>query len=325
MIRKTCLVLFLILILVSANFWAEEKRANARLREGQTIVVDDKEIEVVDYSYGKKEVTLEIEGEKYILKEGESLDVGFEIRFIEKTKEGFAFYISALPYFDELNEVMLKTGESIHIKEHEVVVTDTNLSEGKAVIIFDDERFFIPIYGKLKSEDLEIWLFGIYYTTSSTSIDLGYRYLYKDIENNTFPENVFRVPKTKEATCTVVVGRNAAEEDHEIADKIAESLKCKVLYDDEIEESHKKNYNLILVGGPSPPCGKTDPANKITYELVEKGIVKEEYWITGNGSKKGFTYFKDPWGYGKDVIVVAGSDREYTYITGEELIEILSE
>ena len=59
--------------------------------------------------------------------------------------------------------------------------------------------------------------------------------------------------------------------------------------------------------------------------IVEKGIVKEEYWIEGNGSEEGFTYFKDPWGYGKDVIVVAGSDREYTSVTGEELIKVLSE
>ena len=325
MIRKTCLVFFLILILVSTNFGAEEKRANVRLREGQTIVVDDKEIEVVDYSYGKKEVTLEIEGEKYILKEGESLDVGFEITFLGKTKGNFVFYISALPYFDELNEVELETGESVQIKEHEVVIEKVFFGPDAFTVIlfFDGEYSSISQYNKLESEDLEIWISDI--NLLENIIHLGYRYLYKDIENNTFPENVFRVPKTKEATCIVVAGRNAAEEDHEIADKIAESLNCELIYDDEIEESHKKNYNLILVGGPSPPCGKTDPANKITYELVEKGIVKEEYWITDNGSKKGFIYFKDPWGYGKDVIVVAGSDREYTYITGEELIEILSE
>ena len=237
----------------------------------------------------------------------------------------FGFYIS---FFGELNEVRLEieTEQSVQIKEHKIVA----LRPGpEARINVNNKEYSIIEYDKLELGDLELWYIGWGMRISPSgrfyTVHLGYRYLYKDIENNTFPENVFRVPKTKEATCIVVAGRNAAEEDHEIADKIAESLKYKVLYDDEIEESHKKNYNLILVGGPSPPCGKTDPANKITYELVEKGIVKEEYWITDNGSKKGFTYFKDPWGYGKDVIVIAGNDREYTYITGEELIEILSE
>ena len=84
MIRKTCLVLFLILILVSANFGAEEKRANVVLRKEQSIFIEGKEIELVDYKIvdAKYEVMLRVDGKNHTLKEGESLNIGFEITFI---------------------------------------------------------------------------------------------------------------------------------------------------------------------------------------------------------------------------------------------------
>lgn len=332
MIKKICLVFFLILILVGATIGAEEKKANVFLYMTQAIVIEDKEIVVDGYIPvdGKYKVVLRIEGEGYILKERESLDVGFEITFLGGDGINFSFYI---PFFDELDEIGLGHLDPsvdayilyLYKRGYKIKIEDFDFSTNRAKISIDDEEFSMTKYQHLRLEDLEFWFFE-YFIYNLNNIDrpavyLRYRYLYKDIENNTFPENVFRVPKTKEANCIVVVGRNAAEEDHEIANEIAESLNCDVLYDDQIKESHKMSYNLILVGGPCPPCGKTDPANKITYELVEKGIVKEDYWITGNGSKEGFTYFKNPWGYWRDVIVVAGSDREFTHATGEELIK----
>jgi len=338
MIKKSYLVFFLVVVLVGVTCdgacGTEEKRANVffssviqngnLVGQPRIIVVEDKVIELVDYRkmYGKYEVTLKIDNKKHVLKEGESLDVGFEITFLEKTEDlaGLAFYISAIPYFDELNEVRIGEGESVLINGHRILFYATPATYDfkviNAEISFDGKGFIFPQYSKVESGDLELWFVG--------RGVFKYRYLYRDIEGNSFPENVFRIPKTKEANCIVVVGRDAAEEDHETANKIAESLNCDVLYDDQIEESHKKNYNLISVGGPCPPCGKNNPANKITYELVEKGVSQKEYWITGRGSKEGFTYFKDPWGYEKDVVVVAGSDREFTYATGENLIEILS-
>ncbi|MCK4433667.1 MAG: S-layer protein [Methanomicrobia archaeon] len=324
MIRKSCLVFFLLFILV-ITFLGAEKRANAFVYRGESIFVEGKEIELVDYriTNEKYEVTLRIDDNDYVLKEGESLEIEFEITFLEREIDrlSFAFYISALPCFDELKEVILYEGQTAQVKKHEIIIESVDTQKDRVIIFFDGEEFFISKYDKLESGDLHIWLFKTVIGLSNPYAVLKCRFFYRDVEDTLFPEHVLRIPSTKEANCIVIVGRETA--DHEIADKIAESLNCEVLYDDQIEESHKMSYNFILVGGPCPPCGKTDPANKITYELVEKGLSQKEYWITGNGSQEGFTYFKDPWGHGKDVLVVAGSDREFTYATGENFIELL--
>ena len=323
MIRKSCLVFFLLFILVITSLGAE-KRANAFVYRGESIFVEGKEIELVDYriTNEKYEVTLRIDGNEYVLREGESLEIGFEITFFgrEDDKLSFVFYISALPCFEELKEAIIYEGKTAHVKNHEIIIESVDTQEDRVIIFFDGEEFFISKYDKLESEDLHIWLFNTVIGLSNPYAVLKCRFFYRDVEENLFPEHVLRIPSTKEANCIVIVGREGA--DHEIADKIAESLNCEVFYDDQIEESHKMKYNFILIGGPCPPCGKTDPANKITYELVERGLSQKEYWITGNGSREGFTYFHDPWQYGKDVIVVAGSDREFTCATGENFIKI---
>ncbi|MCD6467125.1 MAG: hypothetical protein J7L10_04280 [Methanomicrobia archaeon] len=323
MIRKLSLVSLLILPLVITSFGAE-KIANAFVYSGESIFVEGKEIELVDYriTNGKYEVTLRIDGDEYALKEGDSLKIGFEITFFgrEDGKLSFAFYISALPCFEELKEAIIYEGKTAHVKNHEIIIESIETQEERVIIFFDGEEFAISKYDKLESEDLHIWLFNTVIGLGNSYAVLKCRFFYRDIEDNLFPEHVLRIPSTKEANCIVIVGREGA--DHEIADKIAEFLNCEVFYDDQIKESHKMKYNFILIGGPCPPCGKTDPANKITYELVEKGLSQKEYWITGNGSREGFTYFNDPWQYGTDVIVVAGSDREFTWATGENFIEI---
>ncbi len=73
--------------------------------------------------------------------------------------------------------------------------------------------------------------------------------------------------------------------------------------DSEVNNKTKKWYNLILIGGPV--------ANSISKEVFDKMEIK----ITNDnpGPEVGVVQLiKDPFGYGKDVLVIAGSDRDGT-------------
>jgi len=120
----------------------------------------------------------------------------------------------------------------------------------------------------------------------------------------------------------IVVGENAAETD------VLSALWTKsiihvteVVTDDEISENDKKTKNLILIGGPGPGVDKINPANKVAYELVEKGITTVEFWRGGKGSDDSYYYFEDAFSSGRDVILIAGKDRETTVEATKKFIQ----
>jgi hypothetical protein len=321
------LTVLVILSLIAVPCTAEGKE-NAVLYKGERTVIHGEEIVLIDYTFtgGTYEVTLRIEGEEYLLREGDSLNRDYTITFLGKKEPpllSFAFYISALPLFDELKEVILYEGKRAAVGGHEIIVESVDTAATTALIFFDGEESFLLKYGKLESETLDLWLYRTVIGLSGPYVVLKCRFFYADTEGDRFAEDILRVPSNEEPRCLVVVGARAADQDHITAAAVAEMLQCEVITDTEITEDHKRMNTLILVGGPRPPCGKSDPANLITSEITGRGIIPEEYWITGNGAQEGFRYLADPWGYGTDVIIVAGSDREATSLSGQYFIDVI--
>ncbi|MFQ6051832.1 MAG: S-layer protein [Candidatus Hydrothermarchaeota archaeon] len=75
--------------------------------------------------------------------------------------------------------------------------------------------------------------------------------------------------------------------------------------DTELTPEDFENYNLILVGGPK--------VNILVHELQEEGKLPFNITAEKPGPGKGAVMFLDnPYGTGKDVLIVAGSDREGT-------------
>lgn len=72
-----------------------------------------------------------------------------------------------------------------------------------------------------------------------------------------------------------------------------------ITYDEALMESVAQNNNLILVGGPV--------ANRLVAGLVQRGHSKVD-WYTSYGE---IEYIPNAL-YGRDVIIVAGADREKT-------------
>ena len=72
-----------------------------------------------------------------------------------------------------------------------------------------------------------------------------------------------------------------------------------ITYDEALMESVAQNNNLILVGGPV--------ANRLVAGLVQRGQSKVD-WYTSYGE---IEYIPNAL-YGRDVIIVAGADREKT-------------
>ena len=320
--------MFFLVAIVVASSSAAGQRENVEMYTGHRIRVEGREILLVRYEFahGTYEVTLEVDGTEYVLTEGEMLDLGYTITFLgkkEPPKLSFAFYISALPQFDELKEVVLYEGQTAQIRAHPITVEQVDTDTSSALIFFGGEESFLLRYGGLESEDLHLWLFRAVIGLSNPYVVLKCRFFYRDTEGILFPEEILRVPATDEPRCVVVVGAAAADQDHITAAALAEALQCEVFSDRGIGEDQRRIYTLILVGGPLPPCGKSEPANTITREIVEKGLVQESYWTTGNGAREGFRYVEDPWGYGNDVLIVAGSDRENTSLSGQYFIEII--
>jgi len=74
----------------------------------------------------------------------------------------------------------------------------------------------------------------------------------------------------------------------------------------------KSQYNLVLIGGPV--------ANSLVQELVDLGFTTFDEWDTSAGDSK---LFEDVYAFGKDVLVVAGSDRAGTAKAALDLIGAL--
>jgi hypothetical protein len=87
-----------------------------------------------------------------------------------------------------------------------------------------------------------------------------------------------------------------------------------VKLDIEITDTEKQNYNLILIGGPV--------ANRITKEIVDLGIIPNDgspadWMYTSSGDYK---LYSNPYGTGKDILIVAGANREETRLAAEDLV-----
>ncbi len=91
-----------------------------------------------------------------------------------------------------------------------------------------------------------------------------------------------------------------------------------VKLDIEIDSLDKQNFNLILIGGPV--------ANQLSKELEDLGIPPDDGspvdWMY-TSLEGDFKLYTDPYGTGKDVLMVAGADRDATRLAAERLISKL--
>jgi hypothetical protein len=83
--------------------------------------------------------------------------------------------------------------------------------------------------------------------------------------------------------------------------------------DTHVGPTEKSEYNLILIGGPV--------ANDIVGELLALGITSGGTWASSNGD---VILYRDVFVTGKDVLVVAGKDREATTAAARMLLDIMS-
>ncbi len=91
-----------------------------------------------------------------------------------------------------------------------------------------------------------------------------------------------------------------------------------VKLDIEIDSLDKQNFNLILIGGPV--------ANQLSKELEDLSIPPDDgspvNWAY-DSLEGDFKLYTDPYGTGKDVLMVAGADRDATRAAAERLISKL--
>lgn len=81
------------------------------------------------------------------------------------------------------------------------------------------------------------------------------------------------------------------------------------ILDSEVTGTIKATYNMILVGGPE--------ANEIVKDLVGKKVSKVTWTEAVDGAVE---YIADPYGTGKDVLIVAGATREGTRKAAADLV-----
>jgi len=82
-----------------------------------------------------------------------------------------------------------------------------------------------------------------------------------------------------------------------------------VKLDENITAAMKQQYNLVLIGGPV--------ANSIVQELVDLEYTTFEKWDTSAGE---WELVEDVYAVGKDVLIVAGMDRDATAAAALALI-----
>jgi len=96
-----------------------------------------------------------------------------------------------------------------------------------------------------------------------------------------------------------------------------------VVNDDEVTDTMKASSNLVLVGGPGlVVCVGAEPqvANTLTQELVDQGLSTVN-WVASIGE---YEYIANAFADGKDVVIVAGADREATRHAVENLLNDLN-
>jgi hypothetical protein len=84
-------------------------------------------------------------------------------------------------------------------------------------------------------------------------------------------------------------------------------LDLDIIRDAEVTQEVRKNYNLILMGGPV--------ANFLTWDFVDRNWSKVD-WSQSPGEVE---VVDDPYGFNRDVIIVAGKDRKSTRKAAEAL------
>lgn len=75
----------------------------------------------------------------------------------------------------------------------------------------------------------------------------------------------------------------------------------------DVTEEELRKYNLILIGGPD--------ANRFTEKIVKMGLSR----VNWSASRGEWELIVNPFGYGKDVLIVAGRDREKTSSAAKKL------
>jgi hypothetical protein len=85
-----------------------------------------------------------------------------------------------------------------------------------------------------------------------------------------------------------------------------------VKLDENITTEMKQEYNLVLIGGPV--------ANTIVQELVDLGKTTFEKWDTSEGDLQ---HIENAFADGKDVLIVAGKDRDATTTAALDLVNAL--
>ncbi|HPR41789.1 MAG TPA: S-layer protein [Candidatus Methanofastidiosa archaeon] len=83
--------------------------------------------------------------------------------------------------------------------------------------------------------------------------------------------------------------------------------------DEAVNASLKNTYNLILIGGPV--------ANSLVQELVDLSLTTYEQWE--NATTGDLELIEDAYADGRDVLIVAGSDREATAMAALDLVSAI--
>jgi len=86
-----------------------------------------------------------------------------------------------------------------------------------------------------------------------------------------------------------------------------------VIRDVQVDVNVKSEYNLILVGGPV--------VNELVHELIELGVTNMDVWTRSSGE---CILYEDAFVNGKDVVVVAGKDRDATNKASKYLLDVLN-
>jgi hypothetical protein len=84
-------------------------------------------------------------------------------------------------------------------------------------------------------------------------------------------------------------------------------LNIEIIRDADVTQEVRANYNLILMGGPV--------ANFLTWDFVDRNWSKVD-WASSHGEVE---VVDDPYGFNRDVIIVAGKDRKSTRKAAEAL------
>ena len=146
--------------------------------------------------------------------------------------------------------------------------------------------------------------------------------------------------KTGEPKAIIIVGENGAVSDLKMAELLAKAILRKyndvnekkidpmsiIVNDTEVTIAMKQRYNIICIGGPGPVVyydekekiwREDEHCNDLTYEMVKTGKSNIN-WFESKGIYEHVSW--DPY-IGKEIIIIAGKDREATARAVDKFIE----